>query len=57
MSDKDGPEVARSVYEALFARQELDLDDIAYALDYAVSKLRRSGAAASRWASLVHIGG
>jgi hypothetical protein len=57
MSDQDGPNVARRVYEAMFERRALDLDDIAYALDDAVSQLRKSGVPASRWASLVHVGG
>jgi hypothetical protein len=57
MNDDDGPAIAREFYEALFARETLDLDDIAYALDGAVAKLREDGAPASRWAAFIHIGG
>jgi hypothetical protein len=57
MHDEDGPNVARWFYEALFARDTLDLDDIAYALDRAIAKLREKGVPASRWAAFIHIGG
>jgi uncharacterized protein YigE (DUF2233 family) len=57
MHDEDGPNVARWFYEALFARDTLDLDDIAYALDGAIAKLRDKGVSASRWAAFIHIGG
>jgi hypothetical protein len=57
MHDEDGPNVTRWFYEALFARDTLDLDDIAYALDLAIAKLREKGVPASRWAAFIHIGG
>jgi hypothetical protein len=57
MHDEDGPAIAREFYEALFERETLDLDDIAYALDGTVAKLRENGAPASRWAAFIHIGG
>jgi hypothetical protein len=57
MNDDDGPEMAHWFYEALFARKKLHLDDIAYALDEAVAKLRLKGVPASRWAAFIHIGG
>jgi hypothetical protein len=57
MADSDGPDVAHWVYQALFRRGELDLDDIAYALDEAVTELRSKGASASRWAPFIHLGG
>jgi hypothetical protein len=57
MQDEDGPDLARWFYEGLFARETLDLDDIAYALDAAVTKFRESGVPASRWASFIHVGG
>jgi hypothetical protein len=57
MNDDDGPVIAREFYEALFAREALDLDDIAYALDGAVAKLRDNCVPASRWAAFIHIGG
>jgi hypothetical protein len=57
MHDQDGPEIARRVYEALFLRDEVDLDDIPFALDEAVQALRASGVPASRWAPFMHMGG
>jgi hypothetical protein len=57
MDDEDGPDIARLFYEHLFAKEELDLDSIAYTLDEAVTKLRQKGVPASRWALFIHIGG
>jgi hypothetical protein len=57
MNDEDGPDVARWFYEGLFARERLGLDDVAYALDGAITKLRQKGVPASRWAAFIHIGG
>jgi hypothetical protein len=57
MCDADGPKVARHFYESLLGRDEVNLDDIAYALDEAVQVLRRSNVPASRWAPFMHIGG
>jgi hypothetical protein len=57
MNDEDGPDVARWFYEGLFAKEEMDLDDIAYALDEAVTNLREKGAPASQWALFIQIGG
>jgi hypothetical protein len=57
MCDKDGPKVARQFYSSLFEKDQVDLDDIAYALDDAVQVLRESKVPASRWASFMHIGG
>jgi hypothetical protein len=57
MHDEDGPAIARWFYERLFAQEELDLDNIPYALDEAVEKLRGQGVSASRWALFIHIGG
>jgi CHAT domain-containing protein len=56
ISDADGPAVARAFYEALFAEEVIDADAVAYALDTAVSKLRREGASSMRWASFIHVG-
>ena len=58
MHDVDGPEVARVFYRELFksTREELDPDDVAYALDTAVAHLRRQGLPPSRWAPYIHIG-
>jgi hypothetical protein len=57
MCDEDGQKVARHFYESIFKRDQVDLDDIAYALDEAIQALRRSSVPASRWASFMHIGG
>jgi hypothetical protein len=57
MHDDDGPNVARRFYEYLFERDELDLDDIPYALEAAMTMLRASGVPEERWALFVHMGG
>jgi hypothetical protein len=57
MHDEDGSKLARRFYEALFAKDTLDLDDIAYALDEAVQALRNQGLPAQRWALFMHMGG
>jgi hypothetical protein len=51
----DGPAVARAFYETLLAEEIIDADAVAYALDEAVSKLRRDGVSPLRWASFIHI--
>jgi hypothetical protein len=57
MCDEDGPQVARQFYNSLFEKDQVDLDDIAYAFDEAVQALRRTNVPASRWAPFMHIGG
>jgi CHAT domain-containing protein len=57
MSDEDGPRLARRFYEVLFEREQIDLDDIPYALDAAVQTLRSDGVPAWRWALFMHMGG
>jgi hypothetical protein len=57
MHDEDGPQVARNVYQSLFEKDELELNDIPYALDEAVHKLRNSGVKPWRWSLFVHMGG
>jgi hypothetical protein len=57
MNDEDGPRLARRFYEVLFEREQLDLDDIPYALDAAVRSLRSAGVPARRWALFMHMGG
>jgi hypothetical protein len=57
MHDADGPNVASRVYEALFRKDHLDLDDIPYALDEALESLRKAGVPAARWALFMHMGG
>jgi CHAT domain-containing protein len=58
MGDVDGPIVAKTVYEELFAGdgEMLDFDIVPYALDAAVRKLRAQGLEPSRWAPYIHIG-
>jgi hypothetical protein len=57
MSDEDGPLLAHRVYEVLFEQDQLDLDDIPYALDAAVQALKSAGVPARRWALFMHMGG
>jgi hypothetical protein len=57
MNDEDGPQLARRVYESLFERDQLDLDDVPYALDTAVQALRSAGVPTRRWALFMHMGG
>jgi hypothetical protein len=57
MYDYDGPRVAQWVYEALLDKESLELDDIPYALDDAVRRLREDGAQPNRWATYMHMGG
>jgi hypothetical protein len=57
MSDEDGPQLAKGMYEKLLKKDQLDLDDIPYALDDAVRALRDESVPAERWALYIHIGG
>jgi hypothetical protein len=56
MGDIDGPAVASQVYEEILKKDVLDLDDIPYAVDKAVTLLREKGVPPSRWATFIHIG-
>jgi hypothetical protein len=60
MRDREGPVIAKSIYSALFkadvTSEYLNPDDVPYALDDAVRKLRASGLDPSIWATYVHIG-
>lgn len=58
MNDADGPMVAEAIYSALYEGNSefLDPDIIPYALDEAVSKLRKRGLHPNRWAPYVHFG-
>jgi hypothetical protein len=42
MGDEDGPQVTKFFYEKLFSKGQMSLDDIPYALDYAVGKLKET---------------
>ena len=58
MEDIDGPMVAQVFYEELFSgdSEYLNPDDVAYALDTAVQKLREIHPEPSRWAPYIHLG-
>ena len=56
MYDHDGPMVAQWFYEALLEKEVIELDDVPYALDVAVQKLRETGARPNRWATYMHMG-
>jgi hypothetical protein len=56
MNDSDGPVIAKLFYEKLFEKETIDADSIPYALDHAVSTLRKSGAPWQRWATFIHMG-
>jgi hypothetical protein len=56
MEDADGPSVAKLFYERLFVEDIISLDTIPYALDYAISELRKSGVPPRRWATFIHMG-
>lgn len=56
MGDVDGPIIAQKVYEELFSRENLELDDIPYALEAAVQELRDQEVSPSRWATFIHMG-
>jgi hypothetical protein len=56
IDDEDGPVVAREFYAALLAKEVIDADAVAYAIDEAVSELRRRDVSLARWASFIHVG-
>jgi hypothetical protein len=56
MNDADGPKMAQWFYEALLENETIQLDDIPYALDAAVQKLRGEGVPAARWVTYMHWG-
>jgi hypothetical protein len=56
MHDDDGPQVAQWFYEAVLSGEVIEIDDIPYALDDAIQRLRASGASPARWATFIHIG-
>lgn len=56
MSDDDGPRMAQWFYKALLENKTIQLEDIPYALDEAVQKLRNVGAPTARWATYMHLG-
>lgn len=56
MSDIDGPNMAEWFYEELMKNEVISLDDIPYALDTSVERLRKSIGSARRWATYMHLG-
>jgi hypothetical protein len=56
MNDTDGLRMAEWFYEVLLENESIKLDDIPYALDLAIQKLRKRGAPAARWATYMHWG-
>jgi hypothetical protein len=56
IADDDGPKVAKWFYEELLSNEVVDADSVAYALDFAVGRLRDSGVSPHRWAPFVHMG-
>jgi hypothetical protein len=58
MEDVDGPRIAGSVYEGIFAGESeyVNPDDVAYALDASVRELRKTYPDPSRWAPYIHMG-
>jgi hypothetical protein len=56
ISDVDGPKIAKWFYEELLAKEVVDVDSVAYALDFAVGKLRDSGITLDRWVPFIHMG-
>ena len=56
MGDLDGPIVARAIYAELTQADTLNPEDVPYALDTAVQKLRSLGAPPHRWAPFIHLG-
>jgi hypothetical protein len=56
MNDVDGPLMAKWFYEAILEKEVIELDDIPYALDQAVLRLRETGVSPNRWATFAHFG-
>jgi hypothetical protein len=58
MGDVDGPRIAKSLYKEVFKgdSEYIDPDDIAYALDGAVRRLRQDVRDPMRWAPYIHLG-
>jgi hypothetical protein len=58
MQDIDGPRISESLYEEVFKgdSEYIDPDDIAYALDGAVRRLRQEVRDPMRWAPYIHLG-
>ncbi|KAF8593972.1 hypothetical protein BDV93DRAFT_459930, partial [Ceratobasidium sp. AG-I] len=56
IDDKDGPEIAGTIYAQLFGEEGGGVGGSAKALRVAVENLRKNGVSCIRWASFVHMG-
>jgi hypothetical protein len=60
MSNSLGPIITESIYSSVFSPKKqsefMNPDDVPYALDEAVQKLRATGLDPSLWATYIHIG-
>lgn len=58
MGDVDGPTIAEAFYQELTKNATFDMDDIPYALDFAVERFRSLDRhlGPHRWAPFIHIG-
>jgi hypothetical protein len=56
MRDEDGPVISKAFYEKLFEKETIGADDIPYALDHAVKRLREGGTPRKDWVTFMHIG-
>jgi hypothetical protein len=58
MRDVDGPRIVTEIYKQLFGGglDFVNPDDVPYALDDAIRKLREEGVHPIRWAPYIHIG-
>jgi hypothetical protein len=58
MQDIDGPRTSESIYEEVFRgdSEYINPDDVAYALDAAVRRLRHEVKDPMRWAPYIHMG-
>lgn len=56
MDDADGPEISKMVYGKIFHDGMFYREEVPYALDAAIRKLRSNGAHPSRWATYIHMG-
>jgi hypothetical protein len=56
MNDHNGPKVAKLFYKKLFAKDEISVHDIPYALDHAITALRYKGIPPERWTTFIHMG-
>jgi hypothetical protein len=56
MRDEDGPCMAKHFYEKLLEGGIIDIDSVPYALNYAVTALRKKNVPPEQWATFIHMG-